>query len=907
MDKLKIYRAKRNFDVTSEPNGKKKSEEDKNVLSGEAKKRKREGSSADISKAKLTRANGAKNKEGKYEPARKKSDKKKKQIFCVQFHRARRDHFDFRLEWKGVLLSWAVPKGLSFNPRDKRLAVQVEDHPLDYASFEGMIPKGQYGGGSVMLWDYGTWEAVGDFANGLKKGEVKFVLHGKRLVGQWALVRLKDEKNWLVIKDRDEFAKDEDGISHFKTSVKSGRTSHEIERGIEGVKKNCKHFDKNFEVKKNPFQQVDVKLAKLAFDVPSGDEWIFEVKYDGFRIVALLENGKAKLVTRNGKDYTQKFPEITKKLEEHFGTRAVILDGEVIAVDDEGKSDFQSLQQHLKHGTDSQIVYMIFDLLAFDGEDLRNFPLIERKKKLEEILKKAPNKIAYCQHVDGHGKECFEAAKRMGFEGIVCKEKDSIYTGGRGEDWLKLKCRLRQEFVVGGYTKTDKKVDGFSALLLGYYRNGKLVFCGRVGTGFNAFDKKELMAKFKKLETKKSPFESEIKDEKNEKIFYVKCELVAEIQFAQMTKDGLLRQASFKGLRDDKKAKDVVFESEFDGGDAEEKLEDDLTKKKIFLDDCEGEQKNNKVIKNAEKIEKNNKNDAKKAKKSGKSDETSKNTVAGVKISSPNRVLYADKKITKFDVAKYYEAVAKRMLPLIEGRILSVVRCHKEASLGGFFKKHPLAKIDGIEIVKLQNDKGKSADYFYISSLAGLIGQVQLGTIEFHIWASKFDHLEEPDFMVFDLDPDEKMDIKKVRQGVRDLKKILDELELKSFLKTSGGKGYHIVVPFKQKCDWQTFHDFAENVAKLMENKWPKRYTTNIRKDSRKGKIFVDFMRNTRGATSVAPYSLRARNGAKVSMPISWSELGRVEPNGVDLFNALQRIKKPDPWKDFFNVSQTLN
>lgn len=782
MEKLKKYKQKRNFKNTPEPSG--------------------------------------------------KIEKTTGNSFCVQLHYARKDHFDFRLEHDGVLLSWAVPKGPSFDPKDKRLAVHVEDHPVEYADFEGVIPKGQYGGGSVMLWDKGTWQANCDVDEGLKKGSLKFSLFGERLKGKWALVKI-EEDDWLLIKEKDEFANAFD-ISKFRTSVKTGRTMEEISA------------EEDLTKRENPFKKVEVQLASLVEKIPSGEDWVFELKYDGYRIVAFAQSGKAKLFSRNNTDFTSKFKQITKSIEEFSAGRAMVLDGEVVISDEQGRSDFQALQNFLKSSSDKKLAYMVFDLLALDGKDLRKRPLIERKAMLEDLLKTAPANLVFSEHVQGHGEKCFWVAESLGMEGIVGKRANSSYIGGRTEDWIKLKCFKRQEFVVCGYTLTDKKASGIKSLILGYFKDNKLKFAGKAGTGIGKIDTKNLFESFEKYACKSCPFESEpIKDEK---IFWLKPKLVAEIQFAEWTNEGLLRQASFKGLREDK----VPLEVE------KEEATEIVESKSAF------------------------------------------------KLSNPDKIIFEDLGVTKKDVADFYAKVSERMLKIVKGRILSVVRCHDGVSGEKFFKKHPNTECDGVVVAPVTNSDGETSDYFYIESENGLLSEVQLGSLEFHIWGSTYENLEKPDLMVFDLDPDEAMDLEQVRQGVKDLKKVLDELGLKSFLKTSGGKGYHVVVPFKPSADWEKFHDFANNVAIIMETKWPEKYTSNIRKDSRKGRIFIDWVRNGRGATSVAPYSLRARPGAKVSMPILWTELESVAPNGVDMFEALKRLKKKDPWQNIFKTDQQL-
>lgn len=757
--------------------------------------------------------------------------KKNKQLkFVVQFHRARREHFDFRLEWRGVLLSWAVPKGPSTSSKDKRLAVEVEPHPLDYANFEGVIPKGQYGGGSVMIWDEGTFAPLNDFDKGLKEGVLKFQLFGSRLEGGWTLVKM-DKENWLLIKERDEF-EGKNTLERFKTSVKSNRTSREIE-------------NEALPAKKNPFQMVDVQLATLVTSVPK-EKLFFEIKYDGYRMVAFVEQDRAVFKTRNNRDCTTKFKDLAKTLVQFAKEHAMVLDGEVVVTDEKGRPDFQALQQHLKNPT-LQPQYIVFDLLAYDGEDLRDRPLIERKALLEKIMKNAPLGLGYSSHIVGSGRAFFREVEKAGLEGIVGKDPQSVYRGGRSEDWIKIKCYKRQEFVIGGFTMSDKKAGQIGALLLGIYKNDKLVFVGRAGTGINEREGAALLRKFARLKRKTSPFSNTPKVQ----AIWLAPRLVAEVQFAEVTNSGTLRQASYKGLRIDKSAEEVI---EFPGG-AEAKKD-------------------------------------RKAK-------------AQITISNPDRVVFKKPKVTKGEIAEYYQKVAKRMLKFVEGRVLSVVRAN-ETIKTTFYKKHPTCEVVGEKTILIKNDDNEKQPYFYIASEEGILGEVQLGTIEFHTWSSRADSLEKPDMMVFDLDPDKNLSLDKLRQGVKDVRKVLLHLGLKSFLKTSGGKGYHIVVPLEKGVNWNKFYSFAQKVASVLEEKYPDKYTTNIRKANRKGKIFIDYMRNNRGSTSVAPYSLRAREGAKVSMPLAWSELDKVAPDGVDMQEAIKRLSRPDPWRNFYKTKQSI-
>jgi bifunctional non-homologous end joining protein LigD len=772
--------------------------------------------------------------------------------FVVQHHIARRDHYDFRLEWNGTLLSWAVPKGPSYNTADKRLAIQVEDHPIEYRNFEGTIPKGEYGGGVVMLWDEGYWEPDGNVDESLHNGALKFALKGRRLKGKWALIRLKAKdneanNNWLLLKEKDKYSESESEISEFATSIRTGCTMEEIDSG------------KNEKIIKNPFDRADAQLAKLVNKFPDGKGWLYELKYDGYRIIAFIENNMVRLMTRNGNDYTKRFSNIETSLIDLAAGRAMVLDGEMIISGKTGKTDFQALQNYMKNpNRQDDLAYVIFDLLALDGEDMRERRLIDRKETLEALMKDINGNLYYSRHIKEKGEESFIAACKMGMEGIIGKKHDSIYSGMRNGDWIKLKCEKRQEFVIGGYTLSGKKANGISSLLLGVYEGEELIYTGRAGTGLSENDRKELETKFKSLIKARASFKQAPKPRANEKITWIEPELAAEIRFAEWTKDNLLRHASYKGLRTDKNPKDI---------------------KKEVVDE--------------------------KKKKAMKTNEKSV-FIKGIKITNPDKVIFDDSEITKEDVVRYYEKVSQRMMPYVGHRILSIVRCPKGISQTCFYKKHPGPKSKGIVTMSVLTGSGEAEEYFYIENAEGIISEAQMGTLEFHTWGSRADEIEKPDIMVFDLDPDEKMDLSRIRTGVKDLKSILDELSLRSYLKTSGGKGYHVLIPLKPSVSWDVFHDFSRNIAKVMEQKWPDRYTSNVRKAERRGKIFIDWIRNGKGATSIAPYSLRARKGAKVSMPILWAELDTVAPDGVDITDAIARISGIDPWEDFFKNNQLL-
>ncbi|HBD64363.1 MAG TPA: DNA ligase D, partial [Clostridiales bacterium] len=702
-------------------------------------------------------------------------------------------------------------------------------------------------------WDEGVWEPYVNVEEGLIKGELKFVLKGRRLKGKWALVRWKAKSgeardNWLLLKEKDEYVKDIDGISEFITSIRTGRTMEQIERG------------ENEKITKNPFNSADAQLAKLVNNVPEREDWLYELKYDGFRIIAFVEGNNVRLLTRNGNDYIKRFHDIALALIDLAAGRAMVLDGEMVVADVQGRTDFHALQNYMKNPKAGNLTYIVFDILALDGEDLRARSLIERKEILEALTKNAPEGIYYSRYVRGSGKESFAAACEAGMEGIIGKKADSVYSGTRNGDWIKLKCDKRQEFIIVGYTLSDKKTSGVSSLLLGVYEDGELVYVGRAGTGISNADMQMLEEKFKGLKRQNPPIKLVPKSRQREIITWLEPKLAAEIKFAEWTHDNLLRQASFKGIRTDKDPKDIKREK------------------------TEGEKLAENPI---------------------KSDENSI-VVEGINITNPSKVLFEEPEITKEDVARYYSMVSERMMPYVKGRVMSIVRCPKGISQSCFYRKHPSPGSKGIVTIPVTIGSGGTEEYFYIEDATGLVSEAQMGTLEFHVWGSRINDLEKPDMMVFDLDPDEGMDLSIVRQGAQDIRSILTELSLDSYLKTSGGKGYHVVVPLKPAADWNIFYDFARRVAEVMEQKWPERYTSNVRKAKRTNKIFIDWMRNGRGATSIAPYSLRARKGAKVSMPITWDELYTVAPDGISMADALLRIAGNDPWEDFFRNNQML-
>ncbi|MDD4089952.1 MAG: DNA ligase D, partial [Tissierellia bacterium] len=641
----------------------------------------------------LNEYNKKRNFEKTLEPEGKPEDSEESLKFVVQHHLASRDHYDLRLEWNGVLLSWAVPKGPSYNTKDKRLAVQVEDHPLEYRNFEGTIPKGEYGGGVVMLWDEGSWEPYINVEDGLREGMLKFALNGSRMRGRWALVRMKGKAgeitdNWLWLKENDEYVKDDEGMSEFTTSIRTGRTMTEIEEG------------QDEKLIKNPFNMAEVQLTKLVKTVPEGN-WLYEMKYDGYRILAFVEGNSVRLITRNGNDMTKRFLKIASSLVDLAQGRAMVLDGEIVVTDELGKTDFQALQNYLKNQSTQTLTYIVFDLLAIDGEDIRGQTLIDRKEKLRKLMQNTPKALYYSRYVKGYGKESFAAACEAGMEGIVGKKPDSVYSGKRNDDWIKLKCDKRQEFVIGGYSLSDKRTRGVSSLLLGVYEGDELIYAGRAGTGISENDMKILESKFEGLKRMEPPFKQAPKIKPNEKITWLEPKLAAEIKFTEWTKENLLRQASYKGLRIDKDSKDIRREKP--EGDIQLKLN-----------------KDNDTVKE-------NSKGANMTKSEGL-------IIEGVKISSPDKLIFYELDITKKDVIRYYSEVAERMLPYVRHRILSIVRCPKGVSQACFYKKHPGPGSKGIITMPISTGNNETVEYFYIENARGLIFEAQMGTLEFHTW-----------------------------------------------------------------------------------------------------------------------------------------------------------------------------
>jgi bifunctional non-homologous end joining protein LigD len=758
--------------------------------------------------------------------------------FIVQKHDATRLHWDLRLELDGVLKSWAVTRGPSLDPDDKRLAVRTEDHPLSYATFEGTIPKGEYGGGTVMLWDRGTWAPIpGKSAKDLEKGHLHFILDGERMKGEWLLIRLKPRpkertENWLLRKIGDDYAGGSgDLVDRCLTSVKTGRTMEEIAAGVEvkaqpsprrrpgpsPTKK--KGLDPGLRRGDDKVTFTPPQLCTLVDSVPTGSAWLHEVKYDGYRLLLAVGGGRAKAFTRTGLDWSDKFPNLVKAAAA-LDIGSALIDGEAVALDQSGKPSFSALQDALKRG-DTKLTFFAFDLLSLEGEDLTRLPNLERKELLRTIVPQ-DGPILFAEHVIGEGEKLFQTMCREGYEGVVSKRADAPYLGKRTQNWLKIKCIQRQEFVIVGWTPSTARGRGFRSLLLGLHENGKLRYAGKVGTGFDARLIQEISGKLEGLTVEKPPVEAPRAAVRGAK--WVKPQLVAEVAFTEFTADNVVRHGSFIGLREDKKAKEVKPETPSKAPAAPD---------------------------------------------------------FGIRISNPERVIYPDSGITKGQLASYYAQVAGIMMPWLANRPISLVRCPQGRAKKCFFQKHDAGSFgEHVRHVPVKEKNGATEDYLYVDSAEGLLTCVQMGTIEFHGWGSRVHDYEKPDRVVFDLDPDEDLGFEEVKKAAIDLKRYLGDLGLVTFPMLSGGKGVHVVVPLTARAEWPEVKDFTHRFALALSEAEPERFLATMSKAKRKGRIFIDYLRNQRGATAILPYAARARPNAPVAAPVSWEELPDCDSGG---------------------------
>lgn len=766
--------------------------------------------------------------------------------FIVQKHDATRLHYDFRLEADGVLKSWAVTKGPSADPADKRLAVRTEDHPMAYAEFEGVIPKGEYGGGTVMLWDRGSWAPVeGKSAKDIEKGHLHFILDGERMKGEWLLVRMKPRpgekrENWLLRKVNDAEAGGSDELTgRHLTSVLTGRTMAEI-AGDEGGEQSLKGakgaaFAKKMraaaahnkkvarpKAKGKPPEFRPLQLATLVDAVPAGNGWFHEIKYDGYRAEIAAAGSEVRVYTRNGLDWTDKFVPLAKHVAA-LDLPPCLIDGEIVAYGADGNPDFSSLQAVLKRGHGAQdegteLLFFAFDLLEEGGKSLAKLGNLERKERLEALLRDAGTPIAVADHVIGAGETLYGAMCRAGQEGIISKRADAAYAGRRTRNWVKVKCTRRQEFILVGWKPSSAKARPFSSLLLAQREGGALVYKGNVGTGFDADTLADLAQKFASRERKTAPLD--VDKAAARKVHWLKPDLVAEIAFAEYTAGGSVRHASFLGLRSDKEAEDVTPEIRAPAPEA----------------------------------------------------------ASDVAISNRDRVIFPEAKATKGDLADYYAAVAPIMLAHMARRPVSLVRCPQGRARKCFFQKHDSGSFgDHVHHVPIREKDGGHEDYLYVEDADGILACVQMGTIEFHGWDSHVDALEKPDRMVFDLDPDEGLDFADVKKAAADIRRQLADIGLVSFAMLSGGKGVHVVVPLDPGHGWDAHKDFSKRFAEALSLAEPDRYVATMSKAKRKGRIFIDYLRNQRGSTAIMPWSARAREGAPVAAPIGWDALADIE------------------------------
>ena len=865
--------------------------------------------------------------------------------FVIQKHAATRLHYDFRLELDGVLKSWAVPKGPSLDPGEKRLAVEVEDHPLEYGGFEGIIPKGQYGGGSVLLWDRGTWTPIGDPKAGLRKGHLAFELHGEKLRGGFDLIRMRsegDRANWLLVKQKDAHAKPERSgsiVEERPESVASGKRIEEI-----GAAGRAKVWESNRDIavsaraRRAPAARAKAprsaraadaagpdqipgarraamprkaapQLATLVKQAPEGDDWLHEIKYDGYRTLCRVERGRARMITRSGQDWTARFAEIAEAVAD-LPSKQALLDGEVAVVLPDGSTSFQALQNQLRQDGRGTLAYFVFDLLYLEGFDLTGAPLEKRKEALQRLTAGAPGGIVrYSDHIVGRGERFHAEACRRGLEGIISKRSGSRYVPGRSSAWLKAKCASRQEFVIGGYTEPQGSRAGLGALLLGTLENGDgLRYRGRVGTGFSRETLADLRRRLQPLETNRSPFAPPAPHPRS--AHWVRPRLVAEVAFGSWTDDGLLRHPSFVALREDKSPRDVVRESPAGSArgtgarkearkrvpPARRRPPDTPTRRpppvrdpgtpKAPVEDPQPKPRKRPVREPLDQ----------------------KVALPGPALTNPDRVLFPEQGLTKAALAQYLHVVAPFLIEHAAERPLMLLRCpHGRGRC--FYQKHPSGTVPpALGSVRIK-EKAGTGSYLLLRDEAGLMTLAQMGVLEIHLWGARADQLERPDRVVFDFDPHPGTPWKDVVLGARRLREKLLELDLESFVKTTGGKGLHVAVPTRRGPDWDDVNDFSGALASAMVREAPERFTTHLSKARRGTRTFIDTLRNRRGATWVAPYSPRARSGAPVSMPLPWDELTTAtRPEAFTVARVLRERgeRRADAWKKITSARQTV-
>jgi len=825
----------------------------------------------------------SKRKGGSPEPPGRKSKRSRSGAgsdtgtFTVQKHDATTLHYDFRLELDGVLLSWAVPKGPSLDPADKRLAIQTEDHPLEYGAFEGVIPQGHYGAGTVLVWDHGTWAPDGDARAAYRKGHLNFSLEGQKLHGRWHLVRRGSAKSWLLFKSRDAFAKRGNGaalIEQEPDSALSGRSLAEVagEKRAKATPKTAAKAAKRraTSAKRSPVRidpttlpgsrlaklpaDVSPELATLVTEVPEGDDWLHEMKFDGYRILLEVNGGRVRCLTRRGNDWADRLPRLVDEIASK-NLPPTLLDGELCVLESDGTTNFQRLQNSLNADADADVVYFAFDLLYHDGRDLRAMPLAQRKQALAELLSRlGASRFRLSDHVVGHGPAFFRGACERGLEGIVCKRADSRYRSERTRDWLKVKCLRRHEVVIGGFTDPGGSRSHFGALLVGTHdAQGGLVYRGKVGTGYTEQTLADLHQRMQKLTQERPAFVNPPRGLEGRKAHWVKPELLAEVEYTELTRDGKLRHPRFRGLREDK------------------------PKGKVSLEP--------------------------------KGEQTATSVELPIALTHPDRVLYPDQGLTKRALAEYIVKVADWMLPHVQNRILTLVRCPQGQGGQCFFQKHAGKGLSrALHTVEIQ-EKDKLADYLVAQDVAGLVALIQMGALEIHAWGARADRPEHPDQLVFDLDPGPGVDWEGVIAATLAVRDQLAELGLQSFAKTTGGKGLHVVVPVQRRTDWEVTKLFCRSVAERVCRHAPETFVCTMSKAKREGRVFIDYLRNARGATSVCAFSPRATSGAPVATPLGWSEVtAELRPTRHNVQTIPDRLASlvSDPWEGYSELHQSI-
>ncbi|RYX92526.1 MAG: DNA ligase D [Comamonadaceae bacterium] len=865
-DLLKTYKSKRNFNITSEP------------------------------------AEGGDAIEGALQ-------------FVVQKHWASRLHYDFRLELDGTMKSWAVPKGPSYDTADKRMAVHVEDHPISYNSFEGTIPEKQYGAGKVIIWDKGTWVPVGDARQGYRDGKLKFELRGHKLKGHWTLVRMKGkgekQEPWLLIKEKDEYVRpssefsvvDEmpDSVAKLKPAKPAGakaatRASTKASTKAPAAKAGSRASSPASQVMEGARKAAlpetfKPQLATLV-DAPPGDasEWVYEIKFDGYRLLARLDKGKVQLFTRNGHDWTHKMPALAESLAK-LPVKSAWLDGEIIVSGESGTPDFQLLQNAFDAGHTSKIVYYVFDMPHCEGLDLTGTPLEARRQALQTVMKsvKAAN-LRFSEVFDAAAGDVVHSACAIGLEGVIGKRRGSTYAQRRSADWIKLKCGLRQEFVIGGYTDPKGSRTGLGSLLLGVHdAKGKLLYAGNVGTGFNEKTLRSVKEALDAVAADKSPFAE--RTDNDSRAHWVKPQLLAEVSFGEWTRDGRIRHSVFQGLRTDKSAKVIV---------RERAVHEPVTSKGAR---ASGKASAAKAATTKESMSRSATPTSPATPPAGASI-----LPAGLKVSHPDRVIDPTTGVTKIELVRFYALVAPLMMPHLKGRPVSLVRATNGIQGELFFQKHPdTTKLPGVSKLDQKLDPGHER-LVEIATPEGLTSSAQFNVIEFHTWNGVKSRIDRPDRMTFDLDPGEGVGWPQMQEAAVLVRTLLSELGLVSFLKTSGGKGLHVVVPVKRLHDWDTVKDFSQAIVQHLAQTIPQRFVAKSGPKNRVGKIFVDYLRNGFGATTVCAWSARARPGLGVSVPVGWDELeGLKSSSDWTVQNIHTRLDSANlPWKDYDASTQGL-